>query len=74
MARIVHNKNGLSSRENRVLEVFRRFEKGVFSSEVLRMLTGYDRKALHIALKKLMDSGYLEVAAVSRVYFYRVKK
>ncbi len=72
MTRIVHNQNGLSSRENKVLEIFRRFESRTLSSEVLRLMTGYDRKALHTAVKKLMDSGYLEVATVSRVYFYRV--
>ncbi|MFO7968050.1 MAG: hypothetical protein R6U44_10680 [Archaeoglobaceae archaeon] len=74
MTMIVHNQNGLSSRENRVLEIFQSFESRNLSSEVLRLLTGYDRKALHVTLKKLMDSGYLEVATVSRVYVYRLRR
>ena len=71
MADVIYNKNGLSSRENRVLEVFEKLESEVVSTETLRQLTGYDHKALHKTIQKLMDKNYITHATTAEVRFFK---
>lgn len=71
MAEVSFNENGLSSRENRVLKVIGDLDSRTVSTATLKLLTGFDQKVIHKTIQKLLDKGYIEIATVSRVRFYK---